>query len=136
MPSGRGTWAAGWMLGDAYRDEISWPYCGEIDILECVGYEIDDSTGTGMNHATCHTRAYYFKQGNQIGSDTTLSNMTDSFHTYAVEWYPDVIYGLVDGVRYYTYDKNKNKMEWPFDEAQNIYSQPGHGRWLGWAPKG
>jgi beta-glucanase (GH16 family) len=120
VPHNRGTWAAGWMLGSQYKDEISWPYCGEIDILECVGFEINDTTKNGLNHATCHTRKYYFKQGNQIGSDTTLVNMTDSFHTYSVEWYPDVIYGLVDGVRYYVYDKNKDSLEWPFDKPQDI----------------
>tara|TARA_R110001592_G_scaffold23456_3_gene92032 strand:- start:91064 stop:92302 length:1239 start_codon:yes stop_codon:yes gene_type:complete len=120
VPVGRGTWSAGWLLGDEYRDEISWPYCGEIDVLECVGYEINDSTGDGINHATCHTRAYYFKQGNQIGNEIEVKNMNGEFHTYAVEWYPDVIYGLVDGERYFTYDKNANELEWPFFKPQNI----------------
>ena len=120
VPVGRGTWAAGWLLGDDYRDELSWPYCGEIDVLECVGFEIDDSTGNGKNHATCHTRSYYFKQGNQIGADTNMQAMNTAFHTYAIEWYPDVIYGLVDGKRYYTYDKNKDELEWPFNKPQNI----------------
>jgi len=120
IPVGRGTWSAGWLLGDSYRDELSWPYCGEIDVLECVGYEINDSTGDGINHATCHTRAYYFKQNNQIGAEIEVPNMDDEFHTYAVEWYPDVIYGLVDGKRYYTYDKNADELEWPFFEPQNI----------------
>jgi beta-glucanase (GH16 family) len=120
VPVGRGTWAAGWLLGDAYRDEISWPYCGEIDVLECVGYEIDDATGAGLNHATCHTRAYYFKQGNQIGSQLELDSMHTVFHTYAIEWYPDRIEGYVDDVHYYTYDKNANELEWPFNQPQNI----------------
>ncbi len=120
VPAGRGTWAAGWLLGDAYEDEISWPYCGEIDVLESVGFEIDDETGRGKNHATCHTRAYYFKQGNQIGSEIELDSMNTNFHTYAVEWYPNVIYGLIDGERYYTYDKNANELEWPFNAPQNI----------------
>ncbi|MFT5724679.1 MAG: beta-glucanase (GH16 family) [Bacteroidia bacterium] len=120
VPNERGTWAAGWTLGSSYTDELSWPYCGEIDILECVGFEIDDSSKNGLNHSTCHTRAYYFKQGNQIGSDTTLNNMTDSFHTYSVEWHPDAIYGAVDGHRYYVYDKNKDSLEWPFYQPQDI----------------
>jgi len=120
VPHDRGTWAAGWMLGSAYVDELSWPYCGEIDILECVGYEINDSSTNGLNHATCHTRKYHFKQGNQIGSDTTLLDMTNTFHTYAVEWYPNVIYGLVDGKRYFVYDKNKDALEWPFNNPQDI----------------
>lgn len=120
VPGGRGFWTAGWLLGDAYRDEISWPYCGEIDVLESVGFETDSITGNGLNHATCHTRKYYFKQGNQIGSNIVVSNMRDSFHTYAIEWSPEVIYGFVDGERYYTYDKNADSLEWPFHHAQNI----------------
>jgi len=120
VPVGRGTWAAGWLLGDEYRDELSWPYCGEIDVLECVGFEINDSTGNGKNHATCHTRSYYFKQGNQIGSEIAVSSMNSEFHSYAIEWYPDVIYGFLDGEKYYTYDMNKDELEWPFNKAQNI----------------
>lgn len=120
VPVGRGTWSAGWLLGDAYRDEISWPYCGEIDVLETVGFEIDDASGNGINHATCHTRAYYFKQNNQIGSEIAVDSMNTKFHTYAIEWYPDVIYGLVDGKRYYTYDKHADELEWPFNSPQNI----------------
>jgi beta-glucanase (GH16 family) len=120
VPVGRGTWSAGWLLGDDYRDELSWPYCGEIDVLECVGFEINDSTGNGENHASCHTRAYYFKQGNQITATTPVENMNAEWHTYSIEWYPDVIYAFVDGVRYYTYDKNGNELEWPFAKPQNI----------------
>lgn len=120
VPAGRGTWAAGWLLGDTYQDELSWPYCGEIDVLECVGYEINDTTGYGINHATCHTRAYYFKQGNQIGSEIEVDSMHNKFHTYAVEWYPTKIEGYLDGELYYTYDKNADSLEWPFNQPQNI----------------
>lgn len=120
VPVGRGTWSAGWMLGDDYVDELSWPYCGEIDILECVGYEIDDESGDGKNHASCHTPAFYFKKGNQITSTTEVKNMNEEFHTYSVEWYPEVIYAYVDGERYYTYDKTANDREWPFYKPQNI----------------
>ena len=120
VPVGRGTWAAGWLLGDTYKDELSWPYCGEIDVLECVGYEINDTTGKGINHATCHTRAYYFKQGNQIGSEIEVDSMNTKFHTYAVEWYPTKIEGYLDGELYYTYDKIADELEWPFNQPQNI----------------
>ena len=120
VPPGRGAWAAGWLLGDAYIDELSWPYCGEIDVLECVGYEINDSTGSGKNHGTCHTPAYYFKKGNQISGEIRVDSMYQTFHTYAMEWYQDSIRCFVDGVHYYTYDKNENALEWPFDQPQNI----------------
>ena len=120
VPVKRGTWAAGWMLGDSYRDEISWPYCGEIDVLECVGYEINDTTGSGLNHATCHTPAYYFKKGNQIGSNIEVDSMNTQFHNYTLEWYPDEIKCFLDGEHYYTYDKTADSLEWPFFQPQNI----------------
>lgn len=120
MPAGDGTWAAGWLLGDAYRDELSWPYCGEIDVLEGVGREIDDVTGKGINHASCHTRAFYFKQGNHITNTTEVEGMSTEFHTYTVEWLPDEITIWLDGRKYYVYDKTDGPLEWPFDQPQNL----------------
>ena len=119
-PVADGTWGAGWLLGDAYRDELSWPYCGEVDIFEAVGREIDDESGDGINHGSCHTRAYYFKQGNHISSTIPVKGMGTQFHTYAMEWTPESVKMFVDGEHYYTYDKRANELEWPFDRPQNI----------------
>lgn len=120
VPGGKGCWAAGWTLGDAYVDELSWPYCGEIDILESVGFETDPVTDSGQAHATVHTPAYYFKIGNQITGITDVPNITTAWHTYAVDWYPDSIVGTVDGRRYYLYDKTADEREWPFHQPQNL----------------
>ncbi len=120
VPTTRGTWSAGWLLGDAYRDEISWPYCGEIDVMECVGYEINDTTGAGLNHASCHTPAFYFKKGNHLTNQIAVDAMNTTFHTYSVEWYPHEVKCFVDGLHYYTYDKTANELEWPFSTPQNI----------------
>lgn len=120
VPREKGNWAAGWTLGNSYVDELSWPYCGEIDILESVGFEVDDETGNGIAHATVHTPAYYFKINNQISSTKEVADMVDTWHTYAVEWTPTEVRGLVDGEVYYLYDKNANDREWPFHEPQNI----------------
>ena len=108
------------MLGDEYVDEKSWPYCGEIDILESVGREFDADGKNGINHASCHTRAYYFKQGNQISSTIPVPNMATEFHNYAVEWSPEGIKAFLDGKHYYTYDKLDGPLEWPFDKPQNL----------------
>jgi beta-glucanase (GH16 family) len=118
VPTGRGTWAAGWLLGSSYKDEQSWPRCGEIDVLECVGFEIND--GNGYNHASCHTPAYFFKKNNQITGKIAVEQMHTTYHEYAIEWYPDSIAAFVDGQHYYTYDKNANADEWPFFEPQCI----------------
>jgi beta-glucanase (GH16 family) len=120
VPQYRGNWAAGWTLGDEYVDEISWPFCGEIDILESVGYEMNDSTGNGIAHASAHSGAYYFKLGNQPTATIAVENMNNKFHTYAVEWTPEEIRAYVDDILYFTYDDNSSELSWPFYKPQNI----------------
>ncbi|MCH7414249.1 glycoside hydrolase family 16 protein [Belliella sp. R4-6] len=120
VPKEKGNWAAGWTLGNTYVDEKDWPYSGEIDILESVGYEVDNETGDGIAHATVHTPAYYFKIGNQISNKKEVENIAGEWHTYSVEWSPTEIKMLVDDETYYLYDKNANDKEWPFHIPQNI----------------
>ena len=120
VPEKKGYWAAGWLLGNSYVDEGSWPYCGEIDILENVGYEIQPLSGDGIAHLSVHTPAYYFKRNNQITSTTLVKNMVGSFHTFTMEWSPNKMTGLIDGVASYTYDKTANDLEWPFNKAHNL----------------
>ena len=120
VPDKKGYWAAGWLLGDSYIDEGSWPYCGEIDVLENVGYEIHPLSGDGIAHLSVHTPAYYFKRNNQITSTTPVTDMVGSFHTYTMEWSPNGMKGLIDGVPSYTYNKTANDLEWPFYQAQNL----------------
>ena len=120
VPREKGNWAAGWTLGDSYVDEIDWPYCGEIDIMESVGYEVNNETGDGIAHCTVHTPAYYFKIDNQISSVIDVIDIADEYHTYSVVWTPNEIRGYIDGEEYYLYDKTADEKEWPFNEAQNL----------------
>ena len=120
VPPKRGTWAAGWTLGDDYIDEISWPYCGEIDILESVGYEMDDATGNGQAHASTHNGAYYFKLGNHQTGITDVKNMNNEFHTYTMDWGPESMTAYVDDKAYFTYTDDKTKNAWPFGRPQNL----------------
>jgi beta-glucanase (GH16 family) len=120
VPHYRGNWAAGWTLGDEYVDEISWPFCGEIDILESVGYEMDDSTGNGIAHASAHSGAYYFKLGNQPTGIIEVENMNNKFHTYAIEWTPEEIRAYLDDQLYFTYNDTSNGLSWPFHKPQNL----------------
>jgi beta-glucanase (GH16 family) len=120
VPLGRGTWAAGWTLGDAYVDELSWPYCGEIDILETVGYEMDTLTGNGKAHATIHCGAYYFKLGNQPTSILPVERIHQEFHTYAIEWTPNGIRAFVDDQQYFEYTDTTTPLAWPYDQPQNL----------------
>jgi len=120
VPTKRGSWSAGWTLGDKYVDELSWPYCGEIDILESVGFETDDETGDGEVHASAHSGAFYFKKNNQPTGITDVKNMNNEFHTYAVDWTPEGMTATVDGKPYFNYKDTTTPLAWPFGEAQNI----------------
>ena len=90
LPTGQGLWPAFWMLG-ANIDEVPWPGCGEIDVMEYVGQTPERVFGT------LHGPGY--SGGASIGADFDLSGgetFADDFHVFAVEWDPGRITWLVD----------------------------------------
>jgi beta-glucanase (GH16 family) len=120
VPVGRGTWSAGWLLGNAYVDEKSWPNCGEVDVLEMVGYQTDSVTKVAKAHASIHCGAYYFKLKNQPTKIRDIKNVDGEFHSYTMEWMPDKIVISVDGVRYFKYNDTRTALSWPYDKPQNL----------------
>lgn len=109
LPSGRGTWPAIWMLGDSHRT-LGWPRCGEIDIMENVGYDPD------IIHANIHTRKYNHASGTGKGDKITIPEPHKEFHVYAVEWDAEAMHFFVDGKKYFTYANEKSGPEaWPYD---------------------
>jgi beta-glucanase (GH16 family) len=96
IPRGQGLWPAFWMLGDDIGT-VSWPGCGEIDIMENIGRE------PTLVHGTLHGPGYSGGQG--IGAaypNPSGRPFADDFHVYAVEWEPQAIRWSVDGVVYQT----------------------------------
>src|SRR5919202_704448 len=69
MPAGLGTWPAVWMLGTNIS-KAGWPRCGEIDIMEHVGFD------EGVVHGTVHTEAYNHGKGTQKGQQITVNDAT------------------------------------------------------------
>lgn len=122
VPAGKGSWSAGWLLGDFYVDESSWPYCGEVDVLENVGSEIDDTTGNGKTHGSVHYEGYYFKKKNQIPFITDVENMNGEFHNYTIEWLPTGMTMYVDGKKYFDYQITESRsVAWPYSKKpQNL----------------
>lgn len=120
VPLGRGTWSAGWLLGDEYVDEKSWPDCGEVDVLETVGYENDSSTGNGKAHASIHCGAYYFKLNNQPTKIEEVTSMNNEFHTYTMEWLPTGIKIFIDGKKYFDYHDTRTALSWPYSKPHDL----------------
>ena len=93
LPAGVGTWPALWLLGNNI-DQIGWPACGEIDIMEQRGVELNKIYGT--LHYPGHSG------GNGNGSTINVANTTTQFHIYAMDWSPASIKLSVDGQVYQT----------------------------------
>ena len=114
LPAGRGIWPAFWMLG-ANITTAGWPACGEIDVMENVGFD------PLRVHASVHTAAYNHTIGTQKTASTLVADPAADFHVYAMEWYPDRIETFVDGARYFSFrNEGTGTRSWPFDETQYL----------------
>jgi len=114
LPTGNGAWPAIWMLG-TNRAQVGWPTCGEIDIMESVGFD------PLVIHASVHTAAYNHTIGTQKTAVVTVTNPWEDFHLYAMEWYPDRIDIFVDGQKYFTFrNEGAGSSTWPFDKPQYL----------------
>ncbi|WP_430813396.1 family 16 glycosylhydrolase [Carboxylicivirga sp. RSCT41] len=110
LPSGRGIWPAIWMLG-ANLGQVGWPACGEIDIMEYVGYQPD------VVHATVHTNSGYAGNGN--GGSRSLATCEEEFHIYGLLWTESSMTFYIDSPEniVHTYaPADKNADNWPFNK--------------------
>jgi beta-glucanase (GH16 family) len=120
LPPGRGTWPAIWMLGTNIN-QVGWPACGEIDIMEFVGFN------PGVIHANVHMSKYNHAKGTGKGSLIKQGDVTTEFHVYALEWHPDRMDFFLDDQKYFTF-KNEHPGSpagahpdvWPFDKPQYL----------------
>ena len=93
MPKGKGMWPAFWMLGENIQT-VSWPRCGEVDVMEWVGKD------PRFFHATVHyadPKVADRAQHASKGTHTEVADEGGEFHVFAAEWTPDRMDFSVDG---------------------------------------
>lgn len=119
LPEGAGgLWPAFWMLG-ANIDEVGWPDCGEIDIMEYVSRLPNEIYGT--IHGPGYSGGLSFGDTYDFGGPAV-----GDFHVYAVEWEPEIIRWYIDGILYHTAEPEdivgtgRVPREWVFDGPQFI----------------
>jgi beta-glucanase (GH16 family) len=89
IPVGVGTWPAIWMLGGNISS-VGWPACGETDIMEHVGRNLNRIYGT----------LHYPGRsgGNADGNSTVIPTATSEFHIYSLDWTANWIKIYVDDI--------------------------------------
>ncbi|MEM7333198.1 MAG: carbohydrate binding domain-containing protein [Chloroflexota bacterium] len=95
VPDGEdGLWPAFWSLGTDI-DRVGWPQTGEIDIMEYVSRLPEEIFGTihgpGYSGGQSFGNTYPFPGG-----------VSTDYHTFTIEWQPDLIEWYVDGILYHT----------------------------------
>ncbi len=101
LPFGQGIWPALWMLGDNI-DEVGWPACGEIDIIEMIG-------GSEVKESTAHGTAHWQGDGAKadFGGSYRLTDgaiLNDKFHVFSIIWDEQKITWFIDDIKYHEID--------------------------------
>ena len=111
LPEGQGLWPAFWMLGADFED-VGWPLCGEVDIMEFRGENPTESLGT------IHGPGY--SGGGSVGRLYALSegSFSEDYHTFAVEIDPGSIAWYIDDERFFSVSRASLPDEgaWVFDD--------------------
>ena len=97
LPEGQGLWPALWMLGSNI-DAVSWPACGEIDIMELSGDLPNRVLGT-VHYGPDPANSQQNSNAKYLSGD---DNFHDEFHVFSINWENNLIQFLVDDEIYHT----------------------------------
>lgn len=99
----QGLWPAFWMLGNAIRNGVSWPQCGELDIMETVN-------GILTGYGTIHCGTYPGGVCNEpTGIGGTVGIPNQDWHTWRIEidrrsnnWQTETLQWFMDGILFHS----------------------------------
>ncbi len=109
LPWGQGLWPAFWMLG-ANIDEVGWPQCGEIDIMENRGQE--PTIIGGAVHGPGYSGGQAVSKAYELEND----RFDTGFHVFGIEWGENYINYYVDDVLYNQITPSDVDGEWVYDQ--------------------
>ena len=116
-----GVWPAYWMMGENMNEGVSWPQCGEIDIMEhansnnylggCLHWNYEGINGSWDKHGSYGSgdagKDYHFADGDSI----------ENWHEYGLIWDENHMEWQVDGKTYFQQDITDNNA-YCFQKAQ------------------
>jgi beta-glucanase (GH16 family) len=140
VPNAQGTWPALWLLGKNVNEDggffdsnfgtTNWPACGELDIME---HGIFPNQPINYIGAAIHSPSSF---GNTVNKGGIQANdINQNYHIYSMNWSPNQITFLLDGVAFYTYNPAvKNASTWPFNVDQYFLFNIAMGGFAGTIP--
>ena len=116
-----------------------WPTCGEIDIMEMVGY-------SNTVHSTVHVAARYPNgDGHSVGKSyqwTNSTNTSPGYHIYSLFWDKRSLIFYCDGKQIFRYNKDASldleahpdyeKWQFPFNKEFELILNQSLGKNSGW----
>ena len=127
LPVKEGMWPALWMLGTNIQ-QVSWPLCGETDIMELIG------SNPQKVYGTIHWQQQNGSPGS-FGSNYSLASgdFSQKFHVFSLIWKQDSISMLIDDQLYLTASpQNLSSGTWPFNSTSFfIFNVAVGGDWPG-----
>lgn len=113
LPAGRGIWPAIWLRGS--DPSLGWPACGEIDLVEFVGFDPD------RLHFNIHTAAYNHVKKTNKGRSLSVPDAAGAWHVFALEWHRGKVELFLDGATALTFaDEGTGPAAWPFDKPHYL----------------
>jgi hypothetical protein len=92
LPVADGMWPAFWGLGSDI-DTNGWPNCGEIDVMENIGY-------SNWVSSALHGPGYF--GAGSVGAQETPPSTVGDWHEYRVDWDPTYTQFYIDGALMFT----------------------------------
>jgi beta-glucanase (GH16 family) len=125
LPKGQGIWPALWALGNNITS-VSWPACGEIDIMEMIG-------GNGRENRVHGTVHWDFNGHVNAGGFYTLQSGTfaDEYHVFTIIWDETHIRWFVNDNQYYVIDITPSHMTEFHQEFFFLFNVAVGGNWPG-----
>jgi beta-glucanase (GH16 family) len=120
VPEAQGFWPAAWLMGNNIAT-VSWPACGEQDVLERVNAALTPDWNQGSIHGTG------FTGGTGLGAtcDFPSGETAAQWHTYGMAWTQGKVTYYVDDIPYATFTTASIQpfpgAVWPFDAGQSNF---------------
>jgi len=114
VPGVLGSWPAFWTLGNDFRN-ISWPACGEIDIMENFQRAPPDRSGESF-YSVAHSAKHSWRTTTALSGGYSEALDLGEFHTVRMDWSPNKLDFFVNGKPTWHLDRSlgSTNFDWPY----------------------